>query len=941
MGVQYLVGDVFDRMAEMEDDSVDLVLTSPPFLALRSYLPADHPDKDREIGSEATPAEFVDVLLKLSAEWRRILTPHGSIVVELGDTYAGSGGAGGDYDPGGWREGQEAFEGSGKKHIDSKYERVQYGDKGPPIMNRHGQTQGGGPGWPLAKSLALVPESYRFALAYGINPHTGTPSPAGQWRIRNVVRWVRPNPPVGALGDKFRPATSEMVVACTSDKRWFDLDAVREPYSENTNARLAKGAAPRMDIPSRQRDGNWSTLPEMDNDGAGAPPLDWWKISPKGYAGAHYAVWPSELCVKPIEAMCPREVCRECGEPRRRITESQPHRLRPHLDGKQGGIQSGRISLGGYPIRNHDINPRLVGLWTRQLPTRTRPGPVRRDRDNPRCSSRPQPGRYRYRLGRTQRRTSPRTGRTIIPRSGPLDSGSMARSPGRFLRDLRKNFGDTNLATTDANFPVMPWGWETGSGFTDVREIGDGSRNSAVVGALNVLKNRFPEPPGRVFERNAEGEDFGEVVEPHNLTSLLEKPNPHMLGEELDQQVVAACHISGNAYWIKNRSAAGLVTELWPVMPSLMEPLATKGWTGPVLVGGQIQVMRVPDDPYIGLYRYTINGVETNFLPSDVVHFRLLGLDDEDFRHGFGPIKSVLRELVGDEAASQFQTALLKRVGMMGLIFTPKVLPDGVAYPSEAATNEMQSKITEDYGGHNRGSTFVAKGPYDVTVAQFSPDQMDLRTLHFHAEHRVASVLEVPAILAGFGSGVETSSGRSEGEALIRDFTNREARPAMETVRSEGYRVPSNSRLRGLPRPDLPEGHSTGTSSPREPQRANRFGGCWIPGRGCYAGRGSRGARTRGYGRGRRLPCPFDSDDNPKGDGFGSSRSDRTYGDRFRRRARRSLERINGSRGPSSRPGAPTTLRPLARGRRTANPILGDGYSNDPSPIPEGRETSP
>ena len=73
-----------------------------------------------------------------------------------------------------------------------------------------------GNGWPADKSLTLIPETFRFALAYGFNPHTGrTTTP---WRIRNVIRWVRPNPPVGALGDKFRPATSEMVVFCRTDE---------------------------------------------------------------------------------------------------------------------------------------------------------------------------------------------------------------------------------------------------------------------------------------------------------------------------------------------------------------------------------------------------------------------------------------------------------------------------------------------------------------------------------------------------------------------------------------------------------------------------------------------------------------------------------------------------------------------------------------------------
>lgn len=305
---RYLVGDVFDRMAELPDGSVDLILTSPPFLALRSYLPADHPDKGNEIGSEPTPAVFVDTLLRLSAEWRRLLAPHGSLCVELGDTYSGSGGAGGDYADNGLREGQPKFR---QHNMAQGYSGGKHGSntKEPGVMPYNG-----GPGWPMAKSLALVPEAYRFALAYGINPHTGQPSPAGQWRVRNVIRWVRPNPPVGALGDKFRPATSEMVVACVSGSRYFDLDAVRtEPTSDPASYR---GNGYTKGNPSGEGEDN-----AMPGNPAGAPPLDWWKISPGGYPGSHYAVWPPELCVKPIKAMSPERVCVKCGEPSRRITE--------------------------------------------------------------------------------------------------------------------------------------------------------------------------------------------------------------------------------------------------------------------------------------------------------------------------------------------------------------------------------------------------------------------------------------------------------------------------------------------------------------------------------------------------------------------------------------------------------------------------------------------
>ena len=58
MSIDYRVGDTRDLCAQLPDASVSLVATSPPFLALRSYLPADHEHKHAEIGSEPDPATF-------------------------------------------------------------------------------------------------------------------------------------------------------------------------------------------------------------------------------------------------------------------------------------------------------------------------------------------------------------------------------------------------------------------------------------------------------------------------------------------------------------------------------------------------------------------------------------------------------------------------------------------------------------------------------------------------------------------------------------------------------------------------------------------------------------------------------------------------------------------------------------------------------------------
>lgn len=404
-----MVGDVFDRLAELRRrrTRVALVLCSPPFLALRSYLPDGHPLKRMEIGSEATPAAFVDVMLALVAECAHVLAPWGSVALELGDTYAGSGGAGGDYPEGGMRAGQPTFPGSAKVRRTagdypirddnprpSRSGRTRVDGNGMVFRGGQRQDDKQGTGWPRDKSLAGIPEAVMLSLAYGYNvlDRRGPDSPAGRWMIRNFKPWVRSNPPVGALGDKERPATSYVIVATRDPQRYFDLDAVRT-YSDYHRESLytnratppgqkpngsqhttnAAGAPPRdwchsVDMvldaeldrmagkragnpraaagtsrpntqPNGQRGGNWDTLDVADTpstvgargvhlrralERAGIlTTLDAVDQSPKGYRGAHYAVWPPELVRLLVDEMCPRRVCTVCGQPSRRIV-SEP-----------------------------------------------------------------------------------------------------------------------------------------------------------------------------------------------------------------------------------------------------------------------------------------------------------------------------------------------------------------------------------------------------------------------------------------------------------------------------------------------------------------------------------------------------------------------------------------------------------------------------------------
>lgn len=352
----YIVGDTRAVTASLPDNSVDLIFTSPPFLALRSYLPADHPAKAQEIGSESTPAEFLGVLLDLVREWDRVLTPTGSLVVELGDTYAGGNAVGTDH-----------------KTKSARYPNGRgFDDGSTPVECR-------GPGWPLAKSLCGIPTLFTWSLAYGRNL-LAPDDTIDPWRIRNLVVWHRPNPPVGALGDKYRPSTSYITVATKSAKRWFDLDAVRTEGSPNTHARTAKGVESRPNDCKTSPDGNRDTLAIIGSTN-GAPPLDaWfdthdgddvWTITTQPYRGSHYATFPRALAARVIDSMCPRHVCRTCGEPRRREVEATytPHgvvnrdeaRLRqadhltnPSAQGMEHGRATKHVTTTGWSDCGHD-----------------------------------------------------------------------------------------------------------------------------------------------------------------------------------------------------------------------------------------------------------------------------------------------------------------------------------------------------------------------------------------------------------------------------------------------------------------------------------------------------------------------------------------------------------------------------------------------------------
>jgi len=289
MTVTIRVGDCRDVLKEMEPESVQMACTSPPYWGLRNYgLPSSvwgaepgcrHewqagitkgisggtasekvqikgqqnfqivPDSEHAfcqlcgawlgtLGLEPTPEMYVEHLVEIFRLVHRVLRPNGVAFVNLGDSYNGSGGAGGDYNAGGLREGQPRYPGRNVKSL-------------------------------KAKDLVGIPWRVAFALQ------------ADGWWLRSDIVWAKGrdfevgddgygSPMLGSPKDRPTSSHEFMFLLTKSAKYFYDNTAVEV---------------------------HW----EKDGKSGNHQLRDVWLINPGGYAGAQFAVMPTALvepCIK-------------------------------------------------------------------------------------------------------------------------------------------------------------------------------------------------------------------------------------------------------------------------------------------------------------------------------------------------------------------------------------------------------------------------------------------------------------------------------------------------------------------------------------------------------------------------------------------------------------------------------------------------------------------
>jgi DNA modification methylase len=337
----------------LADESVDLVVTSPPYFGLRSYQDeGEH--YAGQVGSEATPGEFLNALIAAAREMVRVLKPGGSIFVNLGDKYAQN-----------TERSRNGLSGAldGGKPLRDAAETVtaQRRDNGVPT-----------------KSLMLLPERYRIRCVDDLG-----------LIARAVIVWAKPNSLPESVRDRVRRSHEDWVHLTKGPRYFTGIDEIREPHMQARSLGPERGGFGKA-YQDRQNDGGGDAGSTSRGNPLGKLPGSVWTIPtqplsvPWGYGVQsgrvaryftdereavgwlrlgrraerrrvrdlpdHFAAFPLDWPLRLIRGWSPSRICVECREGRRPVSTS---RITGDRGGRQFNPSSGNIGVLGKEREYH------------------------------------------------------------------------------------------------------------------------------------------------------------------------------------------------------------------------------------------------------------------------------------------------------------------------------------------------------------------------------------------------------------------------------------------------------------------------------------------------------------------------------------------------------------------------------------------------------------
>lgn len=281
--------DCLQTLARMDDNSIDCIVTSPPYYGLRKYS-----ESELEIGREKSPYEYIDNLVKVFTEAYRVLKPTGTLWLNLGDSYCGNGDKGDYSDPkDGNRNGQSVS-------IARKVEGLK------------------------RKDLIGIP----WMAAFALRERCG-------YYLRQDIIWAKGNALPESVKDRCVKSHEYIFLFSKQEKYYFDFESIQEPsvtfqnkpIEENTGIKFGGKKYGDSDDPHYATKSGKEWKPQMKNlhrDGQTVQGMhknraeggkdemyavrnkrDVWSVNTQPSSVEHIAMYPEKLIMPCILAGCP------------------------------------------------------------------------------------------------------------------------------------------------------------------------------------------------------------------------------------------------------------------------------------------------------------------------------------------------------------------------------------------------------------------------------------------------------------------------------------------------------------------------------------------------------------------------------------------------------------------------------------------------------------
>jgi len=247
-----LIGNSLEKIDEIEEKSVQAIVTSPPYWGLRDY------HADGQLGEELVPEDFVRTLTTLFNKSKRVLKDDGTLWLNIGDTYFGAKG-------GHW-------EGGNSITNDATGGSYRMQRKAPPKHHRL-----------KTKDLTGVPWMLAFSLQ------------KDGWYLRQDIIWHKPNPMPEAVKDRCVKSHEYIFLLSLKPKYYFDYEAIQEKAIYVGDNRGSRNDSRRGELLAN------SMAAESQPTGEFRNKRDVWSINTAQSGEAHFAVFPEkipELCIK-------------------------------------------------------------------------------------------------------------------------------------------------------------------------------------------------------------------------------------------------------------------------------------------------------------------------------------------------------------------------------------------------------------------------------------------------------------------------------------------------------------------------------------------------------------------------------------------------------------------------------------------------------------------